>query len=111
MKMVMLSYFERNEIIKVPETFEGNELEYLEEKFRKNFFYRGNVSICISFHKFDSDWDNYIEVEKGTAIDNSDKLKAIVTLQLMTPVCSADSAVSDDLSSPQVFSSTPLGSK
>ena len=105
MKMVMLSYFERNEIIK------GEWAEIFRGGVSKKFFYQGNVSICISFHKFDPDWDNYIEVEKGTAIDNNDKLKAIVTPQLMTPVCSADSAVSDDLSSPQVFSSTLSGSK
>ena len=73
----MLSYLERNKIIKVPETFEGNELKYLEEEIWKNFSYQGNLTICISFHKFDADWDDYIEVEKGTAIDNKDKLKVM----------------------------------
>ena len=34
-----------------------------------------------------------------------------MTPQLMTPVCSADPSVNDNLSSPQVFSSTPSGSK
>ena len=32
-------------------------------------------SICISFHKFDADWDDYIEVEKDTVIENKDKVK------------------------------------
>ena len=58
-----------------PETFEGNELEYLEEEFRKNVSYQGNVSICISFLKFDADWDDYIEVEKDTVIEYKDKVK------------------------------------
>ena len=108
MKTVMLSYLERNKIVKVPETCEGNELEYLEEKFRNIFSYQGNVSICVSFHKFDADWDDYVEVEKGTTIEDKDKLKVIVTPQIITPVRSIDSSVNDDLISTPL---TPSGSK
>ena len=103
----MLSYLDRNKLVKIPENFQGNELAYLEEEFRKNFSYQGNVSICISFHKFDTEWDDFIEVERDTAINNKDKLKVIVTSQLVTP---AHSAMNDDDSNIPL-SSTPSGSK
>ena len=97
MKAVMVSYLERNRIVKIPDDCgDGKELEYLEEEFRKKFSYQGNLSISISFHKFDPDWEDYVEVEDGTIIENKDKLKVVVVPQIISPHQSAESSILGD---------------
>uniref|UniRef100_A0A1X7UUL1 Uncharacterized protein n=1 Tax=Amphimedon queenslandica TaxID=400682 RepID=A0A1X7UUL1_AMPQE len=108
----MLSYLERNKVVKIPDIYEGRELEFLEEEFRKLFSYQGNLSICISFHKYDPGWEDFVELEKGEAtIENRDKLKVVVVPHIVTPQQSATSSVIVDHDTPQRnASSTPSSS-
>lgn len=114
MKTVMLSYVERNKVVKIPDSCDGKELEYLEEQFRKLFSYEGNISINISFHQYNSDWNEFMELDYTEKIDDKDKLKVIVTPQLVTPTVSTPktSLAEDDSSicSPP-STSTPVSSR
>ena len=78
-KSIMLSYCDRNKIVSVPKEKEETDIAYLEDKFRKSFAYQNNVSILISLQKFDTDWQEYIELDEHAVVDNKDKLKVVVT--------------------------------
>ena len=84
-KTIPLSHSERNKIVKIPQDKETSDIEYLENEFRKFFSYEGNVSIMVSFHKFNLDWDDYIELDCNELVNDKDKLKVVVTPQLVTP--------------------------
>lgn len=56
-------------MVKIPDIYEERELEFLDDEFRKLFSYQGNLSICISFHKYDAGWEDFVELEKGEAIE------------------------------------------
>ena len=88
-KSVMLSYCDRNKIVDVPKEKEETDIAYLEAEFRKSFAYQNNVSILISFQKFDTEWQEYIELDEHAVVDNKDKLKVVVTPRLVTPLSSA----------------------
>ena len=64
-KEIILSYLERNIIVKVGDSdmCKGSELRYLEDCFRKLSNYQANVDINISFHKFNTDWNEFIELD------------------------------------------------
>ena len=69
-KTVLLSHSERNKIVKIPQDKEISDIEYLENEFRKFFSYEGNVSIMVSFHKFNLDWDDYIELDRDELVND-----------------------------------------
>lgn len=39
-KVVLLSYLDRNRLVKIPEEKEGSDLSFLEKDFRKEFSYQ-----------------------------------------------------------------------
>ena len=53
------------------------------------FLYEGNVSIRISFQKFDPKWEEYIDLDESCDLVNKEKLKEVVTPRLVTPTSSA----------------------
>ena len=90
-KTVLLSHSERNKIVKIPLDKEVSDIEYLEKEFRKFFSYEGNVSIAVSFHKFSLEWEDYIELDRDESVNDKEKLKVVVTPQLVTPAASSKS--------------------
>uniref|UniRef100_A0A1X7VX16 Uncharacterized protein n=1 Tax=Amphimedon queenslandica TaxID=400682 RepID=A0A1X7VX16_AMPQE len=65
-------------------------------------FHKGNLSITISFHKSDPDWEDYVEIEKGTILHNKDKLKVVVVPQIISARQSAESPIHGDCGSVQM---------
>ena len=92
-KAVRVAYLERNKVLKLPVS-EANfsELELLETQFRREFLFdqdADNVGLTVTFQRFDPEWEEYIDLELDAEIKHKDKLKAVVTARLVTPIDSS----------------------
>ena len=58
------SVSDRNRVAQIPDRKDYSDLAYLEGEFSKVFLYEGNVSLHLSFHKFSSEWNRYIELDE-----------------------------------------------
>ena len=92
-KSVLVSYLERNKVIRVPIVKEDTDLEFIRKEFIKLYSFEENVRLCLSFQRSDEDWKDYIEIE-GDDIKNKEKIKVIVIPVLGTPRSSNDGGVS-----------------
>ena len=71
MKTVLLSYCERNKLVRIPNDKPESDLVYLQNEFKKLFSYKGNVSLTISFQRYHKEWDTTLELdEEDTIMDN-----------------------------------------
>ena len=68
----------------------------LKDRFRKLFNYQGNVAINVYFQKFNTDWKEFIELDDTAVLCNRDKLKVIVTPQLVTPCITPKTSIVED---------------
>ena len=89
MKSILLSHLDRNKVLKVPSEKDETDIAYLEKEFRKALSYEGNVSITVSFHHFDEEWDDFVELDEAAVVVDKGKLKVVVTPQLVTPTHSS----------------------
>ena len=80
-------------MVKIPDEKNESDLQFLESQFRTLFAYHSNVSITITFHKFNVEWEDYIELTDDDAIENKDKLKVVVTPRIVTPGTASQSDV------------------
>ena len=85
--MMLVSYMERNKVIKVPE--EGD-IVYLKKEFMKQFSFASQVSIDVAFQRYDNEWKEYVDLEECDTVANKEKLKVVVSSQLHTPVSPAN---------------------
>ena len=83
-KPVLVNYAERNKIFHIPKSIDVPDVVYLEGEFRKEFKFKRNVNLDISFQRFEKDWDDYVEVDKNGSLMNKEKLKAVVTPLLVS---------------------------
>ena len=83
LKTVMVSYLERNKLLKIPDSAESD-LKFLTEVFRREF----KFDLVVTFQRFDSEWGEYIDLEVDSSVCHKDKLKVIVTPLLVTPATS-----------------------
>jgi hypothetical protein len=92
-KKVLVSYLERNKVFTIPDTAreEGvKEVQFLKLEFLKAFNLADDITADVVFQKYDEDWDTYIDLEAGDMLMTKDKLKAIVSHNVIlqhTPVC------------------------
>ena len=84
-KSVLVTYLERNKILKMPVSNKTADLKFLEEEFRKEFKFDSNVNLLITFQRFDGEWDEYVDLDEDGALVHKDKLKAVVSPMLTTP--------------------------
>ena len=85
-RLILVSYLERNKVFHLPSSSsEVADLTSLEEQFRRDFKFGCNVGLDITFQRFDGEWEQYIDLEKDTALFHKDRLKAVVTPMLTTP--------------------------
>ena len=70
MRAILLSYCDRNKIIKIPDYNPEKDLTYLEREFRKLFLFEGNVAIHVSFQKFCPEWEEYVELDGDEVLDH-----------------------------------------
>lgn len=87
-KTILLSYSERNKIIKVPRNI-PSEIQYLEDEFRKEFHFGTNVNVTIIFQRYNTDWSEYIDLDEEAELGDREKLKVVVVPTLTTPASTA----------------------
>ena len=68
-------------------------MEFLWKKCLKLFKFFSNVTLDFVFHKFDNEWEAWIDVDESYELKEKDKLKIIVQPTLTSSVTS----VSQDL--------------
>ena len=78
-RTVLISYLDRNKAFTIPDNKKVYDVEYLRGEFIKAFsFHSQNVNIEITFQKYDTEWDAYVDLEDDSSVDHKDKLKAVV---------------------------------
>ena len=85
MKTVLLSYCERNKLVRIPNDKPESDLVYLQNEFKKLFSYKGNVSLTISFQRYHKEWDTTLELDEEDTIMDKDTLKVVVMPCIVTP--------------------------
>ena len=65
-----------------------SDVEVLTKSFRTEFKFEANVNVVITFQRFDPDWDETVDLESESVINDKDKLIAVVTPLLVTPFTS-----------------------
>ena len=93
-KTVLLSYLENNKKVVIPANSSKSDLEYLRDIFLTSFKFESNVQLDITFQRFDSDFQEFVDMEDSDEVCHKDKLKAVVTpiLAQETPVPSHPSS-------------------
>ena len=92
---MLVSYLDRNKVIRIPTTSDSDELVYLKKEFKKMFSFGENVNLEVTFQKFDSEWDEYVDLESQAVLCHKDKLKAVIT-----PLLEDNTPASTRVSSP-----------
>jgi hypothetical protein len=75
---VLVSYLERKKVFTLS-TSVPNQLELLKDRFRKEFKFEHNVNLDISFQRYDPEWDDHVDLDKDSVLQEKEKLKAVVT--------------------------------
>ena len=94
-KVVLLSYLDRNKLVKVPEDKSESDVEYLKREFRKEFACENQVSIFVVLQRFDQEWGEYIDLDKDDIVENKMKLKVVIHPLLTTPATSTTASVTE----------------
>lgn len=84
-KSVLVTYLERNKVLKIADSNDSSDVKRLEEEFRKEFKFDSNVRLIITFQRYDRDWEEFVDLDDECTLLNKDKLKAVVTPLLATP--------------------------
>ena len=80
--MVLVSYLERKQVFKVPNTIEDDIL-YLKSEVLKGFTFGTNVNLEVTFQKYDKEWEDFVDVPEDYRVAEKDRLKAVVTPSLI----------------------------
>jgi hypothetical protein len=84
-KSVLVTYLERNKVLKIADSNDSSDVKRLEGEFRKEFKFDSNVRLIITFQRYDRDWEEFVDLDDECTLLNKDKLKAVVTPLLATP--------------------------
>ena len=79
---------ERNKIIKVPLIKDKTDLAYVRDEFIKVFTFEKNVGLCLSFQRYDSEWEDFVEIDDTEELKDKEKIKVVVIPVLSTPATS-----------------------
>ena len=101
-KQVLVSYGDRRKVLKIIPNSELTDVEVLTKSFRTEFKFKANVDVVITFQRFDPYWDETIDLEKESVINNKDKLIAVVTPLLVAPFSSPSGSCVEKVSIPCV---------
>ena len=72
-KSVLVTYRERNKVLKVPE--EGD---------LKVLVIESDARLVVTFQRYDTDWGEYVDLEEECTLQHKDKIKAVVN-SVVTP--------------------------
>ena len=91
-KMVLVSHWERNKKISIPEHKSEGDVEYLKKEFWKNFYPEKTVKPQLTFQHFDPGWEEYVDLDEDAVVPHMNKLRAIVTRPSVSHPLLSDSA-------------------
>lgn len=80
-KQVLVSYHEKKKIIQLPINESEDILKHLTKEFQREF--KAPTSKVVTFQRYDSSWEEYIDVDDGKDIQHKDKLKAVICQVLL----------------------------
>ena len=80
--------------MKIPERKEESDLAFIHKEFMKSFSFEKNVGLCLSFQKYDDEWEEFVEIDDEEIIGHKEKIKVVVMPILGTPVDSNENEVS-----------------
>ena len=75
----LVSYLEKNKRMIISPEESESELDYLRREFLVLFKFEANVKLDLMFQGFDSDWNEFVDLEDADEICDKDKLKVVVT--------------------------------
>ena len=94
-KTVLLSYLENKKRVTIPANNKKPDLEYLREVFLTSFKFERNVSLDVTFQRFDPEWNDFVDLEDGDELVHKDKLKAVVSPILVQDASEVSSKVAN----------------
>ena len=59
-----------------------SDVSFLTKEFRKEFSYDGNVNVVVTFQWYDHEWDEMVDLDPDSRINDKDKLTAVVAFLL-----------------------------
>ena len=87
-KQVLVSYGDRKKVLRITSNSGLTDVEVLTNSFRTEFKFEANVNVVVTFQRFDPDWDETVDLESESVINDKNKLIAVVTPLLVTPLSS-----------------------
>lgn len=75
-KSVLMSYQQRNKIVKIPEGVPN--VDYLQEQFMEHFSIDIPVGSSLSFQRFDREWEEYVELDTEAVLGEKERLRVII---------------------------------
>lgn len=84
-RQVLVSFMDRKKVLKIGPNTQISDISFLTKQFRKEFSYEGNVNVAITFQRYDPGWDEMVDLDPDSRINDKDKLTAVVTPILVTP--------------------------
>ena len=67
-KSVLISYLDSSKPVKIPAVYDGTELDYLTRIFMKAFSFESNVNLKITFQRFSTDWEQYVDLDENDIV-------------------------------------------
>lgn len=79
-KSVLVSFSGKKKVLRIHSTEKSSDVSLLSKEFKNTFFdcEEDSSSIAVTFQKFDRDWDEYVDLESWSTINNKEKLNAVV---------------------------------
>jgi len=79
-KAVLVSFKERNKVLHISSsTSNEGEITCLKKQFCRTFSENISEGQLITFQRFDSAWDSFIDLDDRDTIEDRDKLKVVIT--------------------------------
>lgn len=82
---VLVSFMDRRKVLKIAPNTQISDISFLTKEFRKEFSFERNVNVAITFQRYDPGWDEMVDLDPDSRINDKDKLTAVVTPILVTP--------------------------
>ena len=85
-RVVLLSYGERNKVVKIPPGVD--DLSFLRNVVEKMFLKveETHGGVKVYFQKYDSEWEEWVDVNEDFVAETKDNLKVVVTNTVVTDI-------------------------
>ena len=77
-KTVLVSFKERNKVLRISTSTVEKEFACLKEQFCRAFNEILSEGQFVTFQRFDSAWDSFVDLEDGDAVEDRVKLKVVI---------------------------------